>query len=118
TTPAVGTAKRRQALTRGAARSGDELYVSGTIGSAMAGRLIRTERQTTGGSQRTTDDTRLAADDSRLVTAYLRPQPRLRLGMLLARNRAASACIDLSDGLSDAVYRVAESSGVGALIDA
>ena len=122
---AMGTVKRRQALTRGGARSGDELYVSGTIGSAMAGRLILTERQTTGDSRRTTDDTRLATDDSRLaadnsrlVTAYLRPQPRLRLGTLLARNRAASACIDLSDGLSDAVYRVAESSGVGALIDA
>ena len=115
---AMGTVKRRQALTRGGARSGDELYVSGTIGSAMAGRLILTERQTTGDSRPTTDDARLAADDWRLVTAYLRPQPRLRLGMLLARNRAASACIDLSDGLSDAVYRVAESSGVGALIDA
>jgi thiamine-monophosphate kinase len=108
---AMGTIKRRQALTRGGARSGDELYVSGTIGSAMAGRLILTERQTTG-------DSRLTTDDSRLVTAYLRPEPRLRLGTLLARNRAASACIDLSDGLSDAVYRVAESSGVGALIDA
>jgi thiamine-monophosphate kinase len=115
---AMGTVKRRQALTRGGARSGDDLYVSGTIGSAMAGRLILTERQTTGDSQPTTDDSRLASDDWRLVTAYLRPQPRLRLGTLLARNRAASACIDLSDGLSDAIYRVAESSGVGALIDA
>ena len=122
---AMGTVKRRQALTRGGARCGDELYVSGTIGSAMAGRLILTERQTTGDSRLTTDDSRPATDDSRLtsddwrlVTAYLRPQPRLRLGTLLARNRAASACIDLSDGLSDAVYRVAESSGVGALIDA
>jgi len=122
---AMGTVKRRQALTRGGARSGDELYVSGTIGSAMAGRLILTERQTTGDSRLTTDDSRPATDDSRLTsddwrlaTAYLRPQPRLRLGTLLARNRAASACIDLSDGLSDAIYRVAESSGVGALIDA
>jgi thiamine-monophosphate kinase len=108
---AMGTVKRRQALTRGGARSGDELYVSGTIGSAMAGRLILSERQTPG-------DSRLTTDDSRLTTAYLRPEPRLRLGTLLARNRAASACIDLSDGLSDAVYRVGESSGVGALIDA
>src|SRR5213083_202551 len=62
---AMGTVKRRQALTRGGARSGDELYVSGTIGSAMAGRLILTERQTTGDSRPTTDDSRLASDDSR-----------------------------------------------------
>jgi thiamine-monophosphate kinase len=44
---ATGTIKRRQALTRGGARPGDELYVSGTIGSAMAGRLILSDRQTT-----------------------------------------------------------------------
>ena len=33
----VGTVKRRQALTRGGARPGDDLYVSGTIGAAAAG---------------------------------------------------------------------------------
>src|SRR5712691_5086313 len=33
----IGTVKRRQALTRGGARAGDELYVSGTIGAAAAG---------------------------------------------------------------------------------
>lgn len=38
--------------------------------------------------------------------------------MLLGRNRAASACMDLSDGLGDAVRQVAEASGTGALIDA
>jgi thiamine-monophosphate kinase len=53
-----------------------------------------------------------------LVTAYLRPTPRVRLGLMLARNRAASACMDLSDGLSDAVYQLAAASGVGARIDA
>ncbi len=46
------------------------------------------------------------------------PEPRIRLGLLLARNRAASACVDLSDGLADGVARVGEASGVGATIDA
>jgi thiamine-monophosphate kinase len=38
--------------------------------------------------------------------------------LLLGRNRAATACVDLSDGLADAIRRIAESSGVGATIDA
>jgi thiamine monophosphate kinase len=38
--------------------------------------------------------------------------------MLVARNRAAGACMDLSDGLADAVHQMAEASGVGMTIDA
>ena len=52
------------------------------------------------------------------MDAYLRPEPRVRLGLLIGRNRAASACMDLSDGLADGVHQVAEASGVGMTIDA
>jgi thiamine-monophosphate kinase len=65
-----------------------------------------------------TDDSRLTTDDWRLMTAYLTPMPRMRLGLLLGRNRAASACVDLSDGLADGVRRIAEASGVGVTVDA
>ena len=64
----------------------------------------------------TTDNWRLAGDS--LIRRYLYPEPRLRLGTLLGRNRAASACMDLSDGLGEAVHQLAEASGVGATIDA
>jgi len=127
----MGTVKRRQALTRSGARAGDELYVSGTIGAAMAGRLLlsdsirRSESVVTGvvagadsGTDLRTLPGGLTAGEERLAAAFLRPVPRLRLGMLLARNRAATACIDLSDGLCDGICRIAESSGVGAAIDA
>ena len=36
---------------------------------------------------------------------------------MAGRTRAASACMDLSDGLADAVRQVAEASGTGARID-
>jgi thiamine-monophosphate kinase len=60
----------------------------------------------------------LTTDDWRLATAYLLPEPRVRLGLLVARNRAAAACMDLSDGLADAVHQMADASGVGMTIDA
>ncbi len=59
-----------------------------------------------------------AAPAASCVERYLRPSPRVRTGLLLGRNRAASSCVDLSDGLGDGVARLAESSGVGITIDA
>lgn len=41
----------------------------------------------------------------------------MRLGALLGRNRAASACMDLSDGLADGAHQLAAASGVGMVID-
>ena len=107
----IGTAKRRRTLTRSGARADDDLYVSGTIGAAAAGLQIL----------QSTVDRRLSTVDSTVDSAvgrYLRPDPRVRLGLLMARNRAARACIDLSDGLADGVHRLAEASGVGITIDA
>ena len=42
------------------------------------------------------------------------PEPRLPLGIHLGRNGAASACMDLSDGLADGFHQVADASGVAA----
>jgi len=110
----AGTCKRRQALTRGGARPGDELYVSGTIGAAAAGLVIA---QALGSAGTETNQGR-GTSESRCLDRYLRPEPRVRLGMHLGRNRAASACMDLSDGLADGLRRIAEASGVGLIIDA
>jgi thiamine-monophosphate kinase len=97
-----GTIKRRQIATRSGAFPGDELFVTGSIGAAAAGlEMLREEN----------------ASGSPCAVRYLYPEPRLRLGQLVARNRAASACVDLSDGLADAVHRLAEASGVGAIVD-
>jgi thiamine-monophosphate kinase len=124
----VGTVKRRQALMRSGARPGDDLYVSGTLGSAAAGLALLRESHTVPSrkdqvprqdSQVTSADLRPGTLDLELLMrAFLFPQARVRLGLMLSRNRAASACIDLSDGLADGAHRIAEASGVGITIDA
>ncbi|PYR42643.1 MAG: thiamine-phosphate kinase [Acidobacteria bacterium] len=107
----VGTVKRRQALRRSGARAGDDVYVSGTLGAAAAGLALLKQNGASAAAPP-------ADRESALVERYLRPQPRVRLGLMLARNRAASACIDLSDGLADGLHRIADASGVGMAIDA
>jgi thiamine-monophosphate kinase len=106
---ATGHVKRRQALMRRGARPGDAIYVSGSVGAANAGlqRLSSTAPEARTASAAVDPCTR----------RYLYPDPRVRLGLLLSRNRAASACVDLSDGLADGLHRIAESSEVGMAID-
>jgi thiamine-monophosphate kinase len=109
---AVGAAKPRKYLTRGGGRAGDELYVSGQIGAAAAGLDWLREHGSTPAAQ---PGEPLLAE---CVRRHRRPEPRARLGMLLGRTRAANACMDLSDGLADAVRQVAEASRLGARVDA
>jgi thiamine-monophosphate kinase len=106
---AIGSAKRRSVLTRAGARPGDAIYVTGTVGGARAGLQYL---QSTVRSINDSD-----GFDRTVVDRYLYPEARVRAGMLLGRNRAATACMDLSDGLADAVRQVAAASGVGATID-
>lgn len=103
----IGTVKRRQVLTRAGARPGDHLYVTGSIGAAAAGLAMLKAR----GLEACTPANSCA-------TRYLYPEPRVRMGLLVGRNRAAVAAMDLSDGLADAVHQIAEAGGVGAVVDA
>jgi thiamine-monophosphate kinase len=107
----VGTVHARKYLTRAGGRQGDGLYVSGAIGAAAAGLGYLKARA--GAASRAEDP-----DVAACVSRYRRPTPRTRLGMLLGRTGAARACMDLSDGLGDAVHQVAEASGTGARLDA
>lgn len=101
---ATGHVRPRRLLRRDTARAGDTLHVTGTIGGAAAG---------LGWLQRSGP----AGDDPR-VARYATPTPRLREAQALARERAARAAIDVSDGLADAVRQLATASGLGARIDA
>ncbi len=109
----TGSVHPRKLLRRAGARPGDALYVSGRIGAAAAGLVwLQQGGETQAVAGEATDVVAEA------VLAYRRPAPRVRLGQLVARNRAASAAIDLSDGLADGVRRVAEAAGLGAIVEA
>jgi thiamine-monophosphate kinase len=107
----VGSVKPRKVLRRAGAQPGDFIYVTGELGAAAAG--LGWLREAADPSADPPD-----ADMAACVGRYRRPSPRTRIGTLLGRNRAASACMDLSDGLGDAVRQVSEASGTGALLDA
>ena len=125
---ALGSARRRRVLGRDGARPGDVVYVSGTIGAAAAGLAALRARpadeapapsageSAPDGPAVSPPGASAGLDDC--VQRHRRPEPRVALGVALGRNRAARACIDLSDGLADVVRQIAAASGAGLRIDA
>jgi len=103
-------------------RAGDELWVSGEIGGARAGLEMCMDGIRLPGGDGAKPASRAQADDPSgarvCINRHVRPEARVRLGLAVARNRAARAAMDLSDGLADAVRQMAGASGCGALVNA
>jgi len=100
----IGAGRRRRLLTRGGGRAGHLLYVTGTLGRVAAHVAEAQRGALTPG----------AVDPPRLLPVS--PISRLQCGQQVAWNRVASACMDISDGLADAVVQMAAASGTGARI--
>jgi thiamine-monophosphate kinase len=103
----MGAVRPRRALTRSGARPGDIVYVTGSLGDAAIG--LKRLQASVGSTETPT-----GCD----VERFLRPEPRIRAGILLGQSRAATSCMDLSDGLADAASQIGEASGVGIVLDA
>jgi len=120
---ALGRAPEKGVLRRNGARAGDLLFVSGTLGGAAAGFLLLEAgyRLTAEGTARAPGRKRLlpprATEVRRLIRHQVDPRPMLELGRALADEGAASAAIDLSDGLSRDLHRLCRASGVSASLD-
>lgn len=103
----AGAVPRGRALLRSGARPGDALYVTGALGGSVAAleRLVK-----------------LAGKIPRRLESalapHLYPQPRIAQGLWLQRRGAATAAIDLSDGISTDLAHLCEESGVAAEVDA
>ncbi|MFM9863438.1 MAG: thiamine-phosphate kinase [Micropepsaceae bacterium] len=98
---AVGEVPHGNMLTRGGAQTGDDVWVTGTIGDAVLGlKLLK------GDSLDLSNAHRLS-----LVARYRVPEPRSAIGPRLVG--LAHACIDVSDGLIADLGHVSEVSKVG-----
>ena len=91
---AIGRAPPGGAPSRGGARPGDQLWVTGTIGNAGLGLAMRL-------GQEEANETCLAA--------YRRPQPQLTFGQAVTPH--VHAMMDVSDGLLIDAERMATASG-------
>ncbi|MCP1549052.1 MULTISPECIES: thiamine-phosphate kinase [Methylorubrum] len=92
-------------LRRQAARAGDRLCVSGTIGDAALGLALRL----------VPDPALAPLHRDTLLDRYLHPRPRLALVPVLRRHARAS--MDVSDGLAGDLTKMFDGTGLTARID-
>jgi thiamine-monophosphate kinase len=83
----TGTPMRDEAILRSGGSAGDQLFVTGPLGGSL-------------GNER-----------------HLKFTPRLKIAGWLAQNCPPTAMMDVSDGLAIDLKRLADQSGVGALVD-
>jgi thiamine-monophosphate kinase len=102
----LGSAPTGRSLRRSGARPGDILYVTGSLGGAAAELSAMVARST---------------PPAKILNTANHPQtfpePRIAVGQALLRRKLATACIDISDGLSTDLAHLCASSNVAAELE-
>jgi thiamine-monophosphate kinase len=101
----LGTAAPGRIKLRSAARAGDVVAVTGTLGDSGAGLRVLL------------DGISVGRDERPLVAAHHRPRAHLEEGAWLARRPAVRGLMDVSDGIDSDLRRILEASGRGARVD-
>lgn len=100
----LGEVERKNLILRRGAKPGDSIFVTGTLGDSAVGlAFLKRANHPLSITQKT-------------IRAHLTPLPRLKEARALAQTQKVSSMIDVSDGLSSDLIRIAEASKVGVKI--
>jgi thiamine-monophosphate kinase len=109
-TTIIGSVPKRRMVRRATAKSGDALFVSGTIGDAALGLALAKDFAQAAAWGLTQDEA------ARLIVRFRRPEPRVALAPALLQY--AAAAMDVSDGLVKDLGRMLRASGAAGRLDA
>jgi thiamine-monophosphate kinase len=104
----LGEVEKGRALLRSGARPGDLVFCTGSPGDSAAGLAVLQ------GKLKNPDKGAAAI----AVKRHLLPVPRCLAGRFLSTQSAASACIDISDGIASEAHHLSRESGVAIDLDA
>ncbi len=105
-------------LRRSGAQSGDDIWVTGTLGDAAIGlKLLDLDSAQSPGSSLSERCTLSGVEgNDYIISRLLDPTPRVAAGLALAESGLVSSMIDISDGVLADFGHIAEQSGVGGSI--